>query len=298
MGSQHGSETPTAHAAPTFLHQATAAAGASVVSATVTNPFDVVKTRMQSRPPTDPALAHLSYTKGIRDAIRRIARDEGVKALWRGTGLSLTMAIPMVGIYMPLYDYILGRINAHLRNENDTAVRPLTPLLAGISARSVAVYCTSPMELMRTRLQGGSLVSSATNPMLGLQMWRGVGATLWRDVPFSGLYWAFVEPIRGRLLPEGGARTELEVFRANAVAGAAAGAMAAAVTTPFDVAKTRMQLYHVAEGGVTTFGVLGGLLREKGLGCLYKGWTARSLKGAIACSMVLSSYEMLKFFEF
>jgi len=48
---------------------------------------------MQSRPPTDPALLHLSYSKGITDAWRRIAREEGVKALWRGTGLSLTMAI-------------------------------------------------------------------------------------------------------------------------------------------------------------------------------------------------------------
>lgn len=185
-----------------------------------------------------------------------------------------------------------------------TLLRPLAPLLAGISARSVAVYCTSPMELMRTRLQGGSLASLSTlaasgpSSRRGLRLWRGVGATLWRDVPFSGLYWASVEPIRGRLLPQGGAPTEMEVFRANAIAGAAAGAFAAAVTTPFDVVKTRMQLYHVADGGVTTFGVLGGLAREKGLRCLYKGWSARSWKGAIACSFVLSSYEVLKHLEF
>ena len=273
---------------------------------------------MQSRPPADPALAHLSYSKGITDALRRIAREEGVKALWRGTGLSLTMAIPMVGIYMPLYDYLLEHINGAVGGRNAAGsgdeeawgagmasfLRPLSPLLAGISARSVAVYCTSPMELMRTRLQGGSLASlstvasSGSSPMPGLRLWRGVGATLWRDVPFSGLYWASVEPIRGRLLPQGGAPTEMEVFRANAIAGAVAGAFAAAVTTPFDVVKTRMQLYHVADGGVTTFGVLGGLARDKGLHCLYKGWTARSWKGAIACSFVLSSYEVLKHLEF
>ncbi len=285
---------------------------------------------MQSRPPTDPALLHLSYSKGITDAWRRIAREEGVKALWRGTGISLTMAIPMVGIYMPLYDYLLEHINGALGSrsapggagtcspeweaggskETDAVspLRPLAPLLAGIFARSVAVYCTSPMELMRTRLQGGSLgsFSALATPgsgltsglTSGLRLWRGVGATLWRDVPFSGLYWASVEPIRGRLLPEGGSPTEMEVFGANATAGAVAGAFAAAVTTPFDVAKTRMQLYHVADGGVTTFGVLGGLAREKGLQCLYKGWTARSWKGAIACSFVLSSYEVLKHLEF
>lgn len=46
---------------------------------------------------------------------------------------------------------------------------------------------------------------------------------------------------------------------------------------------------------VTTFGVLGALLREKGVGCLFKGWSARAWKATIACSTVLSSYEMLKF---
>ena len=113
-----------------------------------------------------------------------------------------------------------------------------------------------------------------------------------------GLFWGLVEPIRGRLLS--GSDRPLEVFRANAVAGASAGAIAAALTTPFDVAKTRMQLYHVgsghAAGAVTTFSVLGGMMKEKGLACLFKGWSARAWKAMIACSTVLSSYEMLKRF--
>ena len=221
-----------------LMHQATAAAGASVVSAVVTNPFDVVKTRMQSRPPTDPAMMHLAYTKGVREGLGRIAREEGARALWRGTGLSLTMAIPMVGIYMPLYDYLLGVFESSLSRERDgdgleKTKTSLEPLLAGMSARAVAVYCTSPMELMRTRLQGG--IAGIPSGVSGIaHMWRGVGATLYRDVPFSGLYWGLVEPIRGRLLS--GSDRPLEVFRANAVAGASAGAIAAALTTPFDVA--------------------------------------------------------------
>ena len=285
-----------------LMHQATAAAGASVVSAVVTNPFDVVKTRMQSRPPTDPAMMHLAYTKGVREGLGRIAREEGAGALWRGTGLSLTMAIPMVGIYMPLYDYLLGVFESSLSRERDgdgleKTKTSLEPLLAGMSARAVAVYCTSPMELMRTRLQGG--IAGIPSGVSGIaHMWRGVGATLYRDVPFSGLYWGLVEPIRGRLLS--GSDRPLEVFRANAVAGASAGAIAAALTTPFDVAKTRMQLYHVgsghAAGAVTTFSVLGGMMKEKGLACLFKGWSARAWKAMIACSTVLSSYEMLKRF--
>ena len=70
------------------------------------------------------------------------------------------------------------------------------------------------------------------------------------------------------------------------------------MTTPFDVAKTRMQLYHVSERSSTTFSVLGDMYKEKGVRCFFKGWSARAWKASIACACVLSSYEMLKFLEF
>ena len=49
-----------------------------------------------------------------------------------------------VGIYMPLYDMVMARVDT----EN-----PAAPLYAGAIARMSAVLLTSPLELIRTRMQ-------------------------------------------------------------------------------------------------------------------------------------------------
>ena len=50
-----------------------------------------------------------------------------------------------MGVYLPLYDYWLGRL------WGPTGV--YAPLLAGSIARLVAVMFSAPLELMRTRMQ-------------------------------------------------------------------------------------------------------------------------------------------------
>ena len=50
-----------------------------------------------------------------------------------------------VGVYLPLYDYCLGRL------WGPTGI--YAPLLAGSIARMVAVMFSAPLELMRTRMQ-------------------------------------------------------------------------------------------------------------------------------------------------
>ena len=88
-------------------------------------------------------------------------------------------------------------------------------------------------------------------------LWRGLEPTLWRDVPFSGVYWFAYEAGKRELerrrwpediqstpevtTPAGQAGQYAGAARAF-VAGAGAGMVAAAVTTPFDVVKTRRQV--------------------------------------------------------
>lgn len=158
--------------------------------------------------------------------------QEGLASLWRGTDTAILASIPMVGVYMPLYDNLMHRTAAPLG--------PYAPVVAGSAARTLAVLLVGPLELARTRQQGGSsgagnawaalrdtlreagaasgsssgaepAAAKAAAPRKGglrlptglasvTRLWTGVGATLARDVPFSAIYWGLVEPIRGGLL--------------------------------------------------------------------------------------------------
>jgi solute carrier family 25 protein 39/40 len=88
-------------------------------------------------------------------------------------------------------------------------------------------------------------------------LYRGVVPTLWRDVPFSAIYWLGVEQFRSRLQnsPLVGGQDYLDrgelippwLEASHAfMSGAAAGMIAAAVTTPFDVVKTRQQMVQTS----------------------------------------------------
>lgn len=108
----------------------------------------------------------------------------------------------------------------------------LTPLLAGILARTFVSSLSSPLELLRTRLQSTpsnpgvphtlNSVVSGIRTMIRQQgvrsLYKGLGPTLWRDVPFSGLYWAGFESLKTRLRARGHQGTTA-TFISGAVSG-------------------------------------------------------------------------------
>lgn len=77
--------------------------------------------------------------------------------------------------------------------------------------------------------------------------------------------------------------------------GAMSGTIAAAVTTPLDVVKTRQQI--MSKGNSQTPSVHRLLLdigRNEGLPGLFSGIGPRCIRAAPSCAIVLSTYEFLK----
>ena len=262
------------------------------------------------------------------DGLRKIARNEGIGSLWRGLSPTLVMAIPANVIYFAGYDWLRYSKRSPLAERVPDA---WAPLLAGSVARVSAATVISPIEMFRTRLQASSAsqrgaTGSTTvfaDTLAGLHemvrgqgytsLWRGLTLTLWRDVPFSGLYWWGYEAVRGVLtdararsrglvLVDPAARSRSQSRETHAatltdsfIAGAVSGAVAAVLTTPFDVGKTRQQvLEHRGPEERSMPRFLWHIFRDEGAAGLWRGWAARCLKVAPACAIMISSYEVGK----
>jgi solute carrier family 25 protein 39/40 len=266
------------------------------------------------------------------DGLRKIARNEGMVALWRGLSPTLMMGIPANIIYFAGYDWLRTDDRSLIKKAvSDT----YAPFVAGAIARTAAASATSPVEMFRTRLQAtpGTGAGHFKETLEGLyqmtkvkgytSLWRGLSLTMWRDVPFSGLYWWGYEKVKEGL--EGARQnaphlssSDAEISTATAfadsfIAGATSGSVAALVTTPFDVGKTRQQVFRHMDDHVSPTAARSTLVpkaivpeqlslpkflmhifREEGLAGLFSGWGARCLKVAPACAIMISTYELGK----
>ncbi|KAI1418898.1 mitochondrial carrier domain-containing protein [Xylaria sp. FL1777] len=274
------------------------------------------------------------------DGMRKIARNEGFTTLWRGLSPTLLMAIPANIIYFTGYDWLRYNKKSLISRLSRDDYKAVT---AGSTARILAVAAVSPVELFKTRLQassGSTATSHLKDTFRGLRemvaengyrsLWRGITLHLWRDVPFSGLYWLGYETIRNRLTDmredhrgrslsrDPGCRSRerarsqsqenhTAVLVDSFTAGASSGAIASMVTMPFDVGKTRTQVYRDSAKKTTTSGgqalapeesnmvrLLWHIFRTEGVAGLWTGWIPRTLKVAPACAIMISSYEVGK----
>lgn len=270
------------------------------------------------------------------DGLRKIARNEGFTTLWRGLSPTLVMTVPANIIYFTGYEWLRYNKQSPVSRLSDNSA----PLASGMTARIFAAGLVSPIEMLRTRMQasrstGGSHFTEAVRGIGEMvstrgysSLWRGLNLTLWRDVPFSGIYWWGYESIRGALtearersrgrsLEIDGSRrrarsrsqsreNQTTTFTDSFIAGATSGAVASIMTMPFDVGKTRQQVYKDTSATIAgqtkvlapeerpMVRFLWHIFREEGAAGLWRGWIPRTLKVAPACAIMISCYEVGK----
>jgi hypothetical protein len=208
--------------------------------------IDTVKTRQQGDPHMPP-----KYTS-MGSSYWTILRQEGVRrGLYGGVFPAFLGSFTGTMIFFGSYEW-------SKRTMMDMGV---TPWLAYFNAGVIADIAASPLyvpsEVLKTRLQlqgrhnnpyfqSGYNYRSTLHALRSIYKYEGIGAlfygykaTLYRDVPFSALQFAFYEQEQKLAKAWVGSRDiglGLEILT-----GASAGCMAGIITCPLDVVKTRIQ---------------------------------------------------------
>ena len=175
---------------------------------------------------------------------------------------------------------------------------PISIICGGL-ARIMAVVVVSPLELIRTKMQSQKMAFTEVRTAVAITvkaegatgLWKGVGATMLRDVPFSAVYWPCYEYLRPRASHSEDWSHFSRIFLASFISGGFAGT----VTMPADVIKTRFQL-ELGETGIrmTSLQVFEEIRSSQGLRGFFNGLVPRILKVSPACAIMMSSYEFCK----
>eukprot|EP00040_Diaphanoeca_grandis_P031824 m.191289 g.191289 ORF g.191289 m.191289 type:complete len:316 (-) comp32423_c0_seq1:140-1087(-) len=223
------------------LIHALAGSVAGICEHTFAFPLDVVKTRLQRLRPSPEA-----RYRGVLDAFRKIVRREGRGSLFRGFGAVAVGAGPAHAVYFASYEqakYSLGI-------SDDPSKSPYATALAGIVATFTHEATMNPIEVVKQRLQmHGSVYKSPMDCVRSVYREEGIRAfyrslttNVIMSVPYQTIHLVTYETLREKVNPSGEYNPTTHL-----AAGAGAGAVAAAITNPFDVMKT---LLNTQEKGI------------------------------------------------
>ncbi|KAJ4907040.1 mitochondrial substrate carrier family protein [Raphanus sativus] len=270
---------PVALPAGDVLKSALAGGLASALSTSLMHPIDTIKTRVQAS------------TLSFPEVIAKLP-EIGVRGVYKGS-------IPA----------ILGQFSSHglrtgIFEASKLVLINFAPNLPEIQVQSIASFCSTllgtavriPCEVLKQRLQAG-MFNNVGEAIVGTWkqdgpggFFRGTGATLCREVPLyvvgMGLYAESKKMVAQAL------GRELEAWETIAV-GAVSGGIAAVVTTPFDVMKTRMMTATPGRP-ISMSMVAFSILRHEGPLGLFKGAVPRFFWVAPLGAMNFAGYELAK----
>ncbi|EFJ31048.1 hypothetical protein SELMODRAFT_169433 [Selaginella moellendorffii] len=125
-----------------------AGACATIASDAVSTPMDVVKQRLQ--------LKNSPYA-GLGDCVRKIARSEGLRGFYASYRTTVVMNVPFTGVHFATYEAAkkaLGELQGGGGGVGGMSEEHLvTHVVAGGSAGALASAVTTPLDVVKTRLQ-------------------------------------------------------------------------------------------------------------------------------------------------
>ncbi|KAI4460060.1 mitochondrial 2-oxodicarboxylate carrier 1-related [Holotrichia oblita] len=258
-------------------------------------PIDLIKTRIQNQR-TNPKAADARY-RGYIDCFLKTLRNEGFFGLYKGLLPQIIGVSPEKAVKLTVNDFVRDKFY-----DNQGNIKYRYELLAGGSAGCCQVMVTNPLEIIKVRLQtagetkgGHKIKAREIIRDLGItNLYKGVRACLVRDTTFAAIYFSSYARLKKFFANESGYNHPLSLL----AAGTCAGVPAAALATPADVVKTRIQV--IPRAGQTSYnGVIDTvrkILKEEGPIAFTKGSLGRICRSSPQLGITLFIYELLQRF--
>jgi len=285
-----------------FLVAGVAAVGAT----TITNPMEVVKTRLQLQGELK-AIAERPY-KGIAHAFQHIYKHEGIRGLQRGLFPAYLAQAALNGGRLGFYPIIKRLMN----NTPDSQFFFLKNVAAGATAGAIGATLASPFDLVKVRIQAQSPVVhfgqtwyyknlfdgfSQLYKENGIRaLYRGARTSAQRTAVGSSVQLSTYDQLKNFVMSTG-------YFEDNIYAYLVSSAVASLVVTtamnPFDVARTRIYNQKVDANGKGLYykGMLDCIfktVKTEGFFALYKGYGAHYLRLGPHTILIFVFWEQLK----
>ncbi|XP_068191780.1 mitochondrial glutamate carrier 1-like [Antennarius striatus] len=282
---------------------------AGIVGVTCVFPIDLAKTRLQNQRSGQ----HLY--KNMLDCLIKTVKSEGYFGMYRGAAVNLTLVTPEKAIKLAANDFFRHQLSKNsgrltvfkemlagccagmcqviittpmemLKIQMQDAgrlaaqqrVMPCVVLkMGGTSAVLSRSYNTTPAsQVMRAS------ATEITRELLRTQgvtaLYRGLGATLLRDIPFSVVYFPLFAHLHR--LGQRSSDDPSVPFHWSFMSGCLAGCIAAIAVSPCDVVKTRLQSLRKGVNEENYNGVVDcvrKILRKEGPRAFLKGASCRAL---------------------
>lgn len=190
----------------TFAQGGIAGAFAGCTATMVTYPLDLARTRMAGMLHVG-GESSLKARAGALETMRIIAREEGVSALYRGASPTVLGALPYEGIKFGTYDWLKRHAHWPGSEPSRGGHGPLWRACCGAAAAMLAHLLTYPNDTIRRRLQMQGASGEGSVRYRGwLDCWRsivrnegwaglyrGLGVTMLRSLPNTGIQFAVYE---------------------------------------------------------------------------------------------------------
>ncbi|OIW27345.1 putative dicarboxylate carrier protein [Coniochaeta ligniaria NRRL 30616] len=254
---------------------------ASSMAACVTHPLDLVKVRLQMRTGAMP--------KSMTGTVAYILRNDGIRGLYNGISASLLRQITYSTVRFGIYEEFKARFEPKSSAPGSNQSPPLLTLIAASSLAGFAGGIVGNVaDVLNVRMQHDAALPHAerrnynhaldglvrmTREEGGPRSWfRGVWPNSLRAAAMTAGQLASYDFIKGVLLrhtPMG------DTLSTHFSASFLAGVVAATITSPIDVIKTRVMS---ASGKSSITHLLREITAAEGLRWMFKGWVPSFLR--------------------